>query len=171
MHSSAIQHLSNIFYFVLYIRYKIPSISIQRCRRQKETVFVLQGVNECSFHDQNCCFLFICLFFSSQPSFPSHHKWMWEKERFKDETNGCGQRIWKDVVAIKWDEDDNGRAGLRWRSTIFFGHVQLAMSSVHLFGDVRWEVAYRFVFQGRGLCWTYKSACLQHRLGWIKPWD
>lgn len=56
-----------------------------------------------------------CLFFSSQPSFPSHHKWTWEKERFKDEINGYGQRIWKDV--IKWDEEDNGWAGLRWRST------------------------------------------------------
>lgn len=67
MHFSAISTY-HIFYFVLNIRDKIPTISIQQCRRQKEMVFVLQGVNECSFDDQNYCFLFVYFSLHNQAS-------------------------------------------------------------------------------------------------------
>lgn len=51
------------------------------------------------------------------------------------------------------------------RSAIRFGHVKVAMSNICLRGDLKWEIAYRSVFHGRELGWTYKFACLHHSVG------
>ena len=81
--------------------------------------------------------------------------WMWvvREREFTDEATDLGQSLWKSGVAMDW----GGRrysAGW-WRSVISFSHIKFVMPNVYLDGDVKWAIAYRPVFQGKGLEWTW----------------